>query len=76
MTMQIDRSWLAAEVAKLVDDEVIQPDEDLTLYGLDSMGVMRLTMALEARGIVLPFDALIAQPTLNAWAALIAAQPE
>ena len=76
MTMQIDRSWLAAEVAKLVDDEVIQPDEDLTLYGLDSMGVMRLTMALEERGIVLPFDALIAQPTLNAWAALIAAQPE
>ena len=74
MTVTLDRDWLAAEVAGIVEDEGIEPDEDLTLYGLDSMGVMRLAMALEERGIVVPFDDLIAQPTLNAWAALIEAR--
>lgn len=71
---QVDREWLAGQVARLVEEDGIDPDDDLTLYGLDSMGVMRLAMLLEERGIVLSFDDLIARPTLNEWAALIARQ--
>ena len=69
-----DRDWLARQVARIVEDDRIDPDEDLTLYGLDSMGVMRLAMLLEERGVVLSFDDLIARPTLNDWAALMARQ--
>lgn len=64
--------WLAAQVARMTDEDGIGPDDDLTLRGLDSMGVMRLALLLEERGIVLSFDDLIARPTLNAWRALIA----
>ena len=48
---QVDREWLAGQVARLVEEDGIDPDDDLTLYGLDSMGVMRLAMLLEERGI-------------------------
>ena len=68
----LDCDWLAGQVARMVDEESIGPDEDLTLYGLDSMGVMRLAMLLEERGIVLSFDDMITRPTLNEWKAMIA----
>lgn len=73
-TAPIDHAWLAARVAEIVEDDAIDPSEDLTLYGLDSMGVMRLAMLLEERGIVVPFDELIAAPRLDAWMRLIAAR--
>lgn len=68
----LEDDWLAAQVARMADEDDIGPDDDLTLYGLDSMGVMRLALLLEERGIVLSFDDLIARPTLAAWRALIA----
>lgn len=75
-TPRVDRDWLQVELATIVEEDGIDPDEDLTLYGLDSMGVMRLAMALEEQGIIVSFDDLIARPTLNAWAELVAGRQE
>lgn len=72
MNVAIDADWLESRIAEMIgEDGPIDPDEDLTLYGLDSMGVMRLVMLLEERGVMLEFDELVGQPTLNAWLALV-----
>ncbi len=64
--------WLQARIARITGEEgPIDPDEDLTLYGLDSMSVMRLVMQLEEQGVVVEFDELLQKPTLNAWQNLI-----
>ncbi|WP_372801633.1 phosphopantetheine-binding protein, partial [Paracoccus seriniphilus] len=37
-----DREWLAAKVAEMIEDEEeILPDENLMMYGLDSVSVMK-----------------------------------
>lgn len=53
------------------DDEPVAADEDLTLYGLDSMSVMRLILALDEAGVTVSFDELAQHPTLDGWWALI-----
>lgn len=69
----IDRNWLLARITEIIgDDEPVGSDEDLTLYGLDSMGVMRVIMALDEQGIEIGFDDLARQPTLDGWWAEIA----
>lgn len=66
-------NWLADRVrAMIADDEPIDPEENLTLYGLDSMQVMELAMELEQRGIRVSFAELAENPTLSAWGRLIA----
>lgn len=66
--------WLPARVhAMIADDDPIDPDESLMLYGLDSMQVMELAIELEARGTPVSFAALAETPTLSAWRRLIAA---
>lgn len=68
----LDPDWLQARIHRMLGDEgPIDPDEDLTLYGLDSMAVMRLLLMLEERGVILDFAELLARPTLNAWQELI-----
>lgn len=68
----LNPDWLHARVAQMIGEEgPIDPDEDLTLYGLDSMGVMRLVMLLEEQGVMLDFDQLLQRPTLNGWHSLI-----
>lgn len=72
MTTTLGPDWLHAQISKIVgEDGPIDPDDDLALYGLDSMGVMRLVMLLEERGIMLDFDRLLERPTLNGWQDLI-----
>lgn len=67
--------WLTARVHAMIDDDgPINPDEDLTLYGLDSMQVMELALDLEARGIKVGFAELAETPTLSAWQRLAAAE--
>ncbi|WP_045392581.1 phosphopantetheine-binding protein [Falsirhodobacter sp. alg1] len=67
-----DHEWIEARVTALLDDEgPIDPDESLIFYGLDSLRVMRLAADLKTRGIVVSFEDLAKQPTLNAWFALI-----
>lgn len=74
--MRTETDLLEARVAGMIGEEgPIDPDEDLTLYGLDSMGVMRLVMLLEERGIMVRFNDLVSQPTLSSWRALIRQPP-
>lgn len=74
-TITLDRDWLIDWANRMVgEDGPVSPDEDLTLYGLDSIAVMRLVLLLEERGIVVSFADLAEQPTIDAWAGLIAAR--
>ncbi|TWI31271.1 phosphopantetheine-binding protein [Paracoccus sulfuroxidans] len=72
---QITRDWLEARVSKMIDDEEeIDPEENLLLYGLDSISVMQLISDLRGAGVGLSFAELGQQPTLNKWWNLIAAK--
>lgn len=74
-TESLDRDWLVAQIAEMIgEDEPVDPAEALTLYGLDSIAVMRLVLALEERGVIVSFDDLARDPTLNGWWALIEAR--
>lgn len=71
----LTRDWLARQIVEMIgDDDPIDPAEPLTLYGLDSIAVMRLVLALEERGMTVSFDDLARDPTLNGWWGLIAAR--
>ncbi len=66
------REWLEARVLELVEDETeLDPEENLILYGLDSLQVMKLAGELKERGVTVGFDELARVPTLAAWWALI-----
>ncbi|WP_134681711.1 phosphopantetheine-binding protein [Paracoccus ravus] len=72
MDKTIDRDWLIAQVAGMIEDEEdIDPGENLTLYGLDSISVMRLLAELERHGIRLTMLELAHEPSIDAWWALI-----
>ncbi|MCO6187572.1 isochorismatase [Rhizobium sp. L1K21] len=69
---ETSRTWLEARVLKLVEDEPeLDPDENLILYGLDSLQVMVLASELKERGITVSFEELAKTPTLNGWWSLI-----
>lgn len=64
--------WLTARVASMVEDEDgIDPDENLTFYGLDSISVMRLVADLGNAGVKLAFEDMAREPSINGWWALI-----
>lgn len=66
------RAWLESRVLQLIEDETeIDPAENLILYGLDSLQVMKLASELKELGIVVGFDELARVPTLDAWWSLI-----
>ena len=74
-TEPLSRDWLTRQVTGMIgEDEPIAPTESLVLYGLDSIAVMRLVLALEERGVIVSFDDLARDPTLNGWWALIEAR--
>lgn len=67
-----DADWLQARVVELIEDEDdIDPEESLIVYGLDSISIMTLAGELKTRGIQLSFEELARNPTLNAWSKLI-----
>ena len=69
----IDRDWLLDWANKMVgEDGPVGPDEDLTLFGLDSIAVMRLVQQFEDCGIAIGFADLAKQPTIEAWTRLVA----
>ncbi|WP_027488171.1 isochorismatase [Allorhizobium undicola] len=69
------RSWLEARVLQMVEEGTeIDPEENLILYGLDSIQVMTLAGELKGHGIVVGFDELARVPTLNGWWSLIEAK--
>ncbi|MFT0137350.1 isochorismatase family protein [Alcanivoracaceae bacterium MT1] len=65
--------WLRQRVSDLVDEDIrtMADNENLLDYGLDSLNVMNLVAELKARGIILSFEELARNPTLEAWWALI-----
>lgn len=67
-----DADWLQARVVELIEDEDdIDPEESLIVYGLDSISIMTLAGELKTHGIQLSFEELARNPTLNAWSKLI-----
>ncbi len=70
-----DFEWLETRVSQLIEDEgPIDPAESLIFYGLDSLRVMKFAGELKERGIIVSFEDLAKDPTLNAWSALIDAK--
>ncbi|QKT05899.1 amino acid adenylation domain-containing protein [Gordonia sp. X0973] len=69
---QID---VRAEVAAVlgVEADSLNRDADLVMHGLDSLRVMRLAGQWRKRGFDVDFARLAADPTLDAWAALLGA---
>ncbi|WP_348769745.1 phosphopantetheine-binding protein [Brucella sp. CMUL 004] len=53
------------------DETELDPQENLILYGLDSLQVMKLSAELKERGVAVGFDDLARVPTLAAWWDLI-----
>lgn len=72
VTTDLSRDWLAARVQQMIEDDCdIAPDENLVLYGLDSIAVMTFSSELKQQGIEISFEELAREPTLEAWWALI-----
>lgn len=72
MTLPSD-DWLLTRIQTMIpDEEPIDPDDNLALYGIDSIQVMTLSSEMEARGLPIGFAELAAAPTLTAWRRLIA----
>jgi aryl carrier-like protein len=75
MTQTIDKDWLLDQLTGMIeDDDDIDPSENLTHYGLDSVAVMRLISDLERRGIRVTLEELSKEPTADAWWALISSR--
>lgn len=68
----LSRAWLEARIRSLVEEEgEIDPDENLVMYGLESIAVMKLVRELADLGVALSFEDLAKEPTLGAWWDLI-----
>lgn len=68
----VTRKWLHAWVQKLIEEESdLDPDENLIVYGLDSLGIMRLSSELKGRGINVSYEELGRTPTLSNWWSLV-----
>ncbi|MEB3067717.1 non-ribosomal peptide synthetase [[Mycobacterium] vasticus] len=65
---------IRAQVAELLgaDAGAVDPDADLVGQGLDSIRMMSLAGQWRRRGLDVDFAALAAEPTVAAWAALVA----
>ncbi|WP_445115294.1 isochorismatase family protein [Acinetobacter sp. WZC-1] len=71
----ITRQWLEKRVQQLIEeDEELDPDENLILYGLDSLRIMQFSSELKAQGINVSFEELGRTPTLSNWWSLVDAR--
>ncbi|OBK29106.1 non-ribosomal peptide synthetase [Mycobacterium sp. 1165196.3] len=66
---------IRAEVAELlgVNVDAVQPGDNLISQGLDSIRIMTLAGRWRRRGVAIDFATLAEQPTIDAWARLVAA---
>jgi bifunctional isochorismate lyase/aryl carrier protein len=69
----VTQQWLHVWVRKLVEEEDadLDPDENLIIYGLDSLRIMQLSSELKGRGINVSFEELGRTPTLSNWWSLV-----
>lgn len=66
------RQWLHTWVQKLVEEEdELDPDENLIIYGLDSLRIMQLSSELKRWGVNVSFEELGRNPTLSNWWSLV-----
>jgi len=71
-TAIVTRQWLYAWARGLVEDDgELDPDENLIVYGLDSLRIMQLSSELKKRGVTISFEELGRDPTLSAWWSLV-----
>jgi len=71
-TAIVTRQWLHAWVRGFVeDDDELDPDENLIVYGLDSLRIMQLSSELKKRGVTISFEELGRAPTLSSWWSLV-----
>jgi len=69
---KVTRQWLYEWAIKLVeDDSDLDPDENLIVYGLDSLRIMQLSSEFKKRGVTISFEELGRNPTLSAWWSLV-----
>lgn len=72
----LTRAWLTQKVQTLLEipEETINPEENLILYGLDSLRIMQFAAELKQYDINIGYDVLGQQPSLNNWWQLIEKQ--
>ncbi len=69
---KITQQWLHIRVEQLIEEEEeIDPDENLIVYGLDSLRIMQFSAELKSYGIDIGFEEIARNPTLSSWWALI-----
>ena len=75
-TNSLTRAWLTQKVQTLLEipEETINPEENLILYGLDSLRIMQFAAELKQYDINIGYDVLGQQPSLNNWWQLIEKQ--
>ena len=72
LTVENTRTWLQNRLQQLVEEgEVLDPEENLIFYGLDSLQVMKLAAELKTRGVEVSFEELAKSPTLVQWWSLV-----
>lgn len=72
-TNKITQQWVYDQLIKLIeeDDEEIDPEENLIVYGLDSLSIMQFASELKKQGVEVSFEEIARDPTLSNWWALI-----
>jgi|GEM_PF-2600707 len=63
--------WLYDKVQALIEDDELDPEENLFIYGLDSLRMMRLASEFNKLGIKVTFEELGHEPTVVNWWALL-----
>ncbi|MDD9834475.1 phosphopantetheine-binding protein, partial [Acinetobacter baumannii] len=66
--------WLEQKVQQLIEEDELDPEENLILYGLDSLRIMQFSSELKAQGINISFEELGRTPTLSNWWSLVDAR--
>lgn len=74
-TDKITKQWLHTRVEQLIEEEEeIDPEENLIVYGLDSLRIMQLAAEFKGYGVDIGFKEIARNPTLSNWWDLIQQQ--
>ena len=64
---KLTEQWLYEKVQKLVEEEELDPAENLILYGLDSLRIMQFSAELKQYGLDIYFEELGQEPSIEHW---------
>lgn len=68
------RQWLEQKIQQLIEEDELDPEENLILYGLDSLRIMQFASELKGQGINVSFEELGRNPSLSNWWSLVDAR--